>query len=296
MRLRHHRDCRRSPLRRRPRGADRRQRARRRAGECERQREWDPECGSPDRGSVRAGRGHGLRSHPRESADPRRPRDRRSYRGGRSAPAARGRQLVARRPHAPRRGFDSDAHGQGLRERDDRQARERLQGPPLHEVRGLRGLAGRAGTPRVRVRMARLEDAPGLVPLFETFYGAFFGGRVTETAVAGRLRLAAPHESVIVAEVDDRLTGFASLRVTDSLDPDPYAELADLFVEPESRRLGVASRLVKYAEGIAREHGASHIVVLTGQKNTEALAFYRSAGYEEFATAMRKPLKLAESQ
>jgi len=149
-------------------------------------------------------------------------------------------------------------------------------------------MAGRAGTPRLRVRMARLEDAPGLVPLFETFYGAFFGGRVTETAVAGRLRL--------VAEVDDRLTGFASLRVTDSLDPDPYAELADLFVEPESRRLGVASRLVKYAEGIAREHGASHIVVLTGQKNTEALAFYRSAGYEEFATAMRKPLKLAESQ
>ena len=82
--------------------------------------------------------------------------------------------------------------------------------------------------------------------------------------------------------------------MTDSLDPDPYAELSDLFVEPESRRLGVASRLVKYAEGIARERGASHLVVLTGQKNTEALAFYRSAGYEEFATAMRKPLKLAE--
>src|SRR5437660_11352527 len=128
-------------------------------------------------------------------------------------------------------------------------------------------MAGRAGTPRVRVRLARLEDAPGVVPLFGTFYGAFFGGRVTETAVAGRLRLAAPHESVIVAEVDDRLTGFASLRVIDSLDPDPYAELADLFVEPESPRLGVAARLAKYAEGIARDPGASPIALLRGHKN-----------------------------
>src|SRR5436305_11729 len=132
-------------------------------------------------------------------------------------------------------------------------------------------MAGRAGTPRVRVRVARLEDAPSLVPLFETFYGAFFGGRVTETAVTGRLRLAAPHESVILAEAADRLTGFASLRVTDSLDPDPYAALSDLFVEPESRRLGAASRLVKYAEGIARERGASHLAVLPGPNNTEAL-------------------------
>jgi ribosomal protein S18 acetylase RimI-like enzyme len=31
--------------------------------------------------------------------------------------------------------------------------------------------------------------------------------------------------------------------------------------------------------------------VLTGQKNTEAQAFYRSAGYEEYAVAMRKPLR-----
>jgi ribosomal protein S18 acetylase RimI-like enzyme len=146
------------------------------------------------------------------------------------------------------------------------------------------------------VRIVRPADAAALVPLFEAFYGAFFGGRVTEPAVSGRLRQAAAHEIVIVAEVDDRITGFASLRVTDSLDPDPYAELTDLFVEPESRRLGVASRLVKYVEGIARERGASHLVVLTGQKNTEAQAFYRSAGYEEYAVAMRKPLRVPETR
>jgi ribosomal protein S18 acetylase RimI-like enzyme len=144
--------------------------------------------------------------------------------------------------------------------------------------------------PRIRVRLVRPDDAARLVPLFEAFYGAFFGGRVTEVAVAGRLKQAAPFETVVVAEVDERLAGFASVRVTDSLDPAPYAELTELFVEPDSRRLGVASRLVKYLEGIARERGATHLVVLTGTKNTEAQAFYRSIGYEEYAVAMRKPL------
>ena len=157
-------------------------------------------------------------------------------------------------------------------------------------------MAAKLGPSRIRVRIVRADDAPGLVPLFEAFYGAYFGGRVTETSVAGRLRQAANHETVIVAEVGDRIAGFASLRVTDSLDPAPYAELTDLFVETEARRLGVASRLVKYVEGIARERGASHLVVLTGQKNTEAQAFYRSAGYEEYAVAMRKSLKVAEAR
>jgi ribosomal protein S18 acetylase RimI-like enzyme len=157
-------------------------------------------------------------------------------------------------------------------------------------------MAARPAAPRIRVRLARGEDAAGLVPIFEAFYGANFGGRVTELAVAGRLRQAANHETVIVAEVGERIAGFASLRVTDSLDPTPYAELTDLFVEPEARRLGVAARLVKYMEGIARERGATHLVVLTGQKNTEAQAFYRSAGYEEYAVAMRKPLRGPESR
>lgn len=145
--------------------------------------------------------------------------------------------------------------------------------------------------PRVRVRLVRPEDAPHLVPIFEAFYGASFGGRVTEGAVAGRIRQASAFETVVVADVEGKLVGFASLRVTDSLDPNPYAELTDLFVESDSRRLGVASRLVKYLEGIARERGAAHLVVLTGTRNTEALTFYRTAGYEEYATAMRKSLR-----
>ena len=129
-----------------------------------------------------------------------------------------------------------------------------------------------------------------LVPLFDAFYAAYFGEPVNPVSVARRLRLAEGNETVVVAEVGGRMAGFASLRVTHSLDPVPYAELTDLFVEPKSRRLGVASRLVRYLEGTARERGASHLVVLTGRTNTEGQVFYRSIGYEEYAVAMRKPL------
>ena len=152
-------------------------------------------------------------------------------------------------------------------------------------------MAAKPTATRVRVRAVRTDDADRLVPLFESFYGRYFGEPVTEAAVARRLVRAETHETVVVAEVAGRVTGFASLRVTNSLDAAPYAELTELFVETGSRRLGVASRLVRYLEGIARERGASHIVVLTGQSNAEAQAFYRAAQYEDYSIAMRKSLK-----
>jgi ribosomal protein S18 acetylase RimI-like enzyme len=152
-------------------------------------------------------------------------------------------------------------------------------------------MAAKPSPLRIRVRAVRPDDAARLVPLFDAFYGEYFSEPVTESAVVRRLARAETHETVVVAEVAGRLAGFASLRVTNSLDPAPRAELTDLFVETESRRLGVASRLVRYLEGIARERGASDIVVLTWQTNAEAQALYRSLRYEQYAVAMRKSLK-----
>ncbi len=152
-------------------------------------------------------------------------------------------------------------------------------------------MAAKARAPSLRVRLVNREDAAALVPLFEAFYGTYFGEPVVEGTVARRLRQVESFETVVVAEGGGRLLGFASLRVTPSLDPTPYAEMTELFVEADSRRLGVASRLVKYLEGLAKEQGATHMVVLTGRMNTEAQTFYRNAGYEQYAVAMRKSLR-----
>jgi len=143
---------------------------------------------------------------------------------------------------------------------------------------------------RTRLRPVRTEDASRLVPLFEAFYGTYFGEAVTEAAIRRRLRQAESHESIVVAEVRNRLAGFGSVRVTPSLDLAPHAELTELFVASEFRRTGLASKLVRHLEGIARDRGASELVVLTWKTNADGLAFYRSAGYEEEGVALRKTL------
>src|SRR5256885_6282107 len=290
MRIWRDRNRRRASLRRGSRDPDGRERAGRGAGPREPRGERDPERGGPHRGCLRAGRRPGLRSHPLQSPDPSGPRNRGSDHRGRPVPPARRRKPLARRPHPSRGGHASAPDDESLRRRRRGEARERLQSPPVGQV-GSVAMAAKPGPSRIRVRIVRADDAPGLVPLFEAFYGAYFGGRVTETSVAGRLRQAANHETVLVAEVGDQISGFASLRVTDSLDPAPYAELTDLFVETEARRLGVASRLVKRVEGVAREGGAFHLVLLSGQKNTEGEAFYPSAGFDEYRDAVRQSLE-----
>src|SRR5256885_3564220 len=289
MRIWRDRNRRRASLRRGSRDPDGRERAARGVSPREPRGERDPERGGPHRGCLRAGRRPGLRSHPLQSPDPGGPRNRGSDHRGSPVPPARRRKTLAGRPHPTRGRHASAPNDESLRRRRRGEAGERLQSPPVGQV-GSVAMAAKPGPSRIRVRIVRPDDAPGLVPLFEAFYGAYFGGRVTETSGSGRLRQAANHETVLVAEVGDRIAGFASLRVTDSLDPAPYAELTDLFVETEARRLGVASRLGKDGEGSARERGAPHLVVLTGPKKTGGQAFYRPAGFARDAVRIRQQL------
>src|SRR2546426_10637592 len=58
---------------------------------------------------------------------------------------------------------------------------------------------------RTRLRPVRIEDAFPLVPLFEAFYGTYFGEAVTETPVPPPLRHGGGHAAGVVAAVGNRL-------------------------------------------------------------------------------------------
>src|SRR3989442_6630550 len=133
-------------------------------------------------------------------------------------------------------------------------------------------------------------DAPKLVPLFEVFYGQWFGEPVTSQAVQRRIDHATGIETLVVAEADGQILGFASLRLVPSLDSTPYAELSDLFVAGPYRRQGVGRRLLEFVEKRARERGADRLVLTTGLKNVDAQEFYRASGFVDHALAMKKPL------
>jgi N-acetylglutamate synthase-like GNAT family acetyltransferase len=54
-----------------------------------------------------------------------------------------------------------------------------------------------------------------------------------------------------------------------------------MWVAPSTRGLGLGRRLLTELERLARDHGARMIRLETHRSLSEAIAFYRSAGYHE---------------
>jgi ribosomal protein S18 acetylase RimI-like enzyme len=101
-------------------------------------------------------------------------------------------------------------------------------------------------------------------------------------------------ETVYVAEVAGAVCGFISLRLTPYLDQDvPYAEITEVYVDPEARRHGVANALMLYAEAQAAGYGATSVHLVTGVDNTSAQAFYKAAGYQDLYVGFEKFLPAA---
>src|SRR2546422_3024374 len=151
-----------------------------------------------------------------------------------------------------------------------------------------RGVDGTAQS--AECREVGKADAPKLVPLFEAFYGRWFGEPVTPQAVQRRIDQATGIETLVVAERDSEILGFASLRLVPSLDSTPYAELSDLFVAQPYRRQGVGRRLLEFIEKRARERGADRLILATSLKNGDAQEFYRAIGFADHALLMNKSL------
>ena len=76
--------------------------------------------------------------------------------------------------------------------------------------------------------------------------------------------------SVIVAELDDHVAGFAVVLIDDD-----EAELDGLFVEPEHWRKGIGTALVDVAVHEARRQGLAIMVVA----NPSAREFYEKCGF-----------------
>ncbi|MBL8046481.1 MAG: GNAT family N-acetyltransferase [Anaerolineales bacterium] len=141
--------------------------------------------------------------------------------------------------------------------------------------------------PHIAVRPAEITDAAELARLNV----AFNGGSEPAAALAQRLQDPRRVETPLLAEVAGRVVGFAAVRVVPSVFyPEPRAELTELYVEPEYRRLGVARALVAEAEILARQLSANSLVVLTGDDNAPALKLYQALGFELDDVSLSKHL------
>jgi ribosomal protein S18 acetylase RimI-like enzyme len=137
----------------------------------------------------------------------------------------------------------------------------------------------------VCVREAQERDAAALALLFSVSSGV----ATTAAQIEERLRRVRGVEVCLVAEVAGQVVGVGCLRCLPCLGEDgPYAELSDLFVSIESRRLGIGEALVAALETRAKAAGALGWQVIVDANNEPARSLYRKLGFATFAVAQQK--------
>ena len=86
------------------------------------------------------------------------------------------------------------------------------------------------------------------------------------------------HEMVfVIAYAGDRPVGCGGIRPLDG----DSVELKRFFVDRGYRGQGIASRVLAYLEGAARDQGYRLVKLETGPKQPEAIALYEKYGYRE---------------
>jgi len=128
---------------------------------------------------------------------------------------------------------------------------------------------------------------------------AHFWGEVSDVdAMAQTLaRLDAdPDHAVLAARIDGECVGTATGVVCHGLygGSDSYLVIEDVVVDPDYRRRGVATRLLEELERFARQRACNQMILLTESVREDAVALYRSAGFEARWTGFKKKLSAGD--
>lgn len=97
----------------------------------------------------------------------------------------------------------------------------------------------------------------------------------------------------LVAERDGKAVGVVSVG-TARAGEGTAGELFGLWVRPEARGLGVATRLVNDGAAIAAKRGQSHLVYWVGTENGRAVAFASGIGFRP--TDYRRPMGVVSEE
>lgn len=135
--------------------------------------------------------------------------------------------------------------------------------------------------PSIAIRDARDEDADALIGLIGPIWLSYPGIVFDVDAEVPELRAIATAFDAKggrfwVAERDGCVVG--SIGVAPAADPSG-AELHKLYVSPDIRRAGLASRLLEIVDAEARQIGARFLELWTDSRFVEAHAFYERHGF-----------------
>jgi ribosomal protein S18 acetylase RimI-like enzyme len=134
----------------------------------------------------------------------------------------------------------------------------------------------------VNIREMSLQDLPGIFQLGERLFPADKWPALYRTWDEYELAVhfASDSESCLVAELDDKVVGFALGTLLEKRGSAwTYGYLLWLGVDPDVSRKGVAASLFERMTDLFIKMGARMIMVDTDAENEAALAFFRSQGF-----------------
>ena len=100
-----------------------------------------------------------------------------------------------------------------------------------------------------------------------------------------------PEQDIAVAELDRRVCGFAVLHHISRpgspfMFPRDFLDIDEFCVDADCRRRGVATAMIEFVKGYARERGFGRIELNMWEFNSDALAFYEAVGFKTFRRYM----------
>lgn len=128
--------------------------------------------------------------------------------------------------------------------------------------------------PPVRIRPAAAGDLDVLTALE---IAGFEGDRMSRRSL--RRLLGAPTAATLVAVAGDRIVGYAMLLFRQG---SRSARLYSLVRIPEGRGRGIGEALLRAAERVAAEHGATEMRLEVRPDNDRARALYERLGFSTF--------------
>lgn len=104
-----------------------------------------------------------------------------------------------------------------------------------------------------------------------------------------RLEAQSEHEHTLVAELDNRVVGFASWGPESVEDPDPsYVMLYSLYTSPDFEKQGVGAALLEAAEVDMITEGAVHGILHVLKENRTARKLYERNGWQKVEKSSRE--------
>ena len=133
------------------------------------------------------------------------------------------------------------------------------------------------------IRVATAADVDVLVGLARAFYDEE-GFATTDAELARNFAVLLPAEDahVVLATVDDAVSGFALSTTAFILESGLVAELQDLYVMPPARACGIGTALIEDAARWARARSANLLEVViapNGHDVTHLCDYYRARGF-----------------